>query len=266
MSGAGKGGRGGWRRLACAGLLLMGLQGCGSLPSMPTPSVAEMKRAALGAATDPNTWLPAAGATLILVSDRDRVWSDWARREQPVFASTAAARRASDALLYTSLGAAFASSLWPPGDSEGAAQGQRPAVQLGAVVATATATQLIKVGVGRARPDDSDTLSFPSGHASAAFAGATLTRRNLARLDLPASTRLLLDAGAVSLAAATAWARVEAGVHYPSDVLAGAALGNFVAAFVNDAFLREGVLADGVTRVDVLLLRGGAVLQLSRHF
>jgi hypothetical protein len=36
---------------------------------------------------------------------------------------------------------------------------------------------------------------------------------------------------------ATAWARIEAGAHYPTDVLAGAALGNFVSLFVHDAFL-----------------------------
>jgi len=255
----------GGRWLACLGLLMasLWLQGCGSLPPVPGPSTAEMKRAALAAATDPNTWLPALGAGLILATDRDQAWSDWARREQPVFGSAAAARRASDALLYTSLGTALASSLWV---AEDGVSSTRLAVQVGAVAATATATQVIKVGVGRSRPDDSDTLSFPSGHASAAFAGATLTRRNLTRLELRPTTRTLLDAGAVSLAAATAWARVEAGAHYPSDVLAGAALGNFVAAFVNDAFLREGVLAQGVTRVDVLPLRGGAVLQLTRHF
>jgi len=30
---------------------------------------------------------------------------------------------------------------------------------------------------------------------------------------------------------------VEAGVHFPSDVLAGVALGNFIAASVHDTFL-----------------------------
>ena len=30
---------------------------------------------------------------------------------------------------------------------------------------------------------------------------------------------------------------IEAGAHFPSDTLLGAALGNFVASFVNDAFL-----------------------------
>lgn len=255
----------GSQRRACVGLLLVGLvglQGCSSLPSAP----AEMKRAALTAATDPNTWLPALGATLILVTDRDQAWSNRARREQPVFASAAAARRASDVLLYTSLGAALVSSLWVSEDGAAPGRPNRLLIQLGAMTANGLVTQTFKLGVGRSRPDDSDTLSFPSGHASVAFTGATLTRRNLARLDLQAPLHTLLDVSAISLAAGTAWARVEAGVHYPSDVLAGAALGNFVAAFVNDAFLREGVLADGAIRVNMRPLRGGVVLQLSRYF
>jgi membrane-associated phospholipid phosphatase len=40
-----------------------------------------------------------------------------------------------------------------------------------------------------------------------------------------------------SAAAATAWARVEANKHYPSDVLAGAAIGHFLTAFIHDSFL-----------------------------
>ncbi len=39
------------------------------------------------------------------------------------------------------------------------------------------------------------------------------------------------------MTAATAWARIEAKRHYPTDVLAGAALGNFIGAFINDAFI-----------------------------
>jgi membrane-associated phospholipid phosphatase len=34
-----------------------------------------------------------------------------------------------------------------------------------------------------------------------------------------------------------AWARVEGEKHYPTDVLVGAALGNFLTRFVHDAFL-----------------------------
>ena len=58
-------------------------------------------------------------------------------------------------------------------------------------------------------------LSFPSGHAATSFAGATLLALALPRLAWP----LLV------LAAAIGWSRVYVGVHWPSDVLAGALLG-----------------------------------------
>ena len=39
------------------------------------------------------------------------------------------------------------------------------------------------------------------------------------------------------MAGLTGWARLEGNRHYPSDVLFGFALGNFIAAFMNDAFV-----------------------------
>jgi undecaprenyl-diphosphatase len=60
--------------------------------------------------------------------------------------------------------------------------------------------------------------SFPSGHAASAFAGA-VALSYLWRLGTPL---FLL------LAAAIAFSRVHVGVHYPGDVLAGAALGTIV--------------------------------------
>ena len=250
------------RGFALAGLwlALALLQGCAGLSSgsFSSPSATDYQRAALAAVRDPNTWVPALGAGVFLASDWDRELSTWARRETPLFGSTSSAGRVSDGLLVASLGGALGSALLVPQERP-----YRLGVQVGAVAASVGMSYGIKYGVGRTRPDGSDDLSFPSGHASSAFAAATLTRRSLAQMGLQDATRRALDVGFVSLAAATAWARVEAGVHYPSDVLAGAALGNFVAAFVNDAFLREGALA---TRVSVSPLRGGAVLQVMRRF
>ena len=80
--------------------------------------------------------------------------------------------------------------------------------------------------IGRARPPSvyreppplvavPHSDAFPSGHASAAFACATVLAWGSRRLAVPAFV----------LAAAIAWSRVYVGVHWPLDVLGGALLG-----------------------------------------
>jgi membrane-associated phospholipid phosphatase len=95
---------------------------------------------------------------------------------------------------------------------------------VGAAYALNTALKLL---VRRRRPElkglppltDTPTrLSFPSAHASTSFAGALA----YSRLGLPAPPLYVLAAG-------LAVSRLYLGVHYPSDVLAGALLGTGVA-------------------------------------
>jgi undecaprenyl-diphosphatase len=87
----------------------------------------------------------------------------------------------------------------------------------------------------RGRPDVSRLLalphshSFPSGHASTSFACATVLAVLEPRLRVPA----------LLLAAAIAFSRLYVGVHYPTDVLAGAALGSFTGLLTSAAARRR---------------------------
>ena len=79
----------------------------------------------------------------------------------------------------------------------------------------------LKAAIPRARPQLHPLVarphshSFPSGHAATSFACATVLAAALPRYRV----------AFVLLAAAIAWSRVYVGVHYPLDVVAGAALG-----------------------------------------
>lgn len=85
-----------------------------------------------------------------------------------------------------------------------------------AQLVTAGYTQALKFTVQRERPDGSNSQSFPSGHASAAFATANVIRRHYG-----------WGWGSLGygLAAYVASARLAHDRHYLSDVVFGAALG-----------------------------------------
>ena len=119
-------------------------------------------------------------------------------------------------------------------DGEREREWRRATATVAGVYALNTA---IKRVVGRRRPElpglppltgTPTALSFPSAHASTSFAGAGV----YSRLGLPA---VPLYALAVSLSLS----RLYLGVHYPSDVLAGAVLGALAG---NTMAGKEGIL------------------------
>jgi undecaprenyl-diphosphatase len=98
---------------------------------------------------------------------------------------------------------------------------------VGVVAGTYALNTALKLAVRRRRPElpglpaltDTPTqLSWPSAHASTSFAAA----RVYARLGLPAPALYALAVGLSK-------SRLYLGVHYPSDVLAGAVLGTAAA-------------------------------------
>jgi len=92
----------------------------------------------------------------------------------------------------------------------------------GLMVSAPLVEWILKHGVARARPEDA-SFGFPSGHATAAaaFFGAVIY---LAR-KLPPAPRALVRALAVVGIVLVAVARVVLRAHWPSDALAGIALG-----------------------------------------
>lgn len=97
----------------------------------------------------------------------------------------------------------------------------------GAVAGTYAANTALKLVVRRVRPELPDLpaltstptrFSFPSAHSSTSFAGALA----YSRAGFPATPLYALAVG-------LALSRLYLGVHYPSDVLAGALLGLAIA-------------------------------------
>lgn len=184
-----------------------------------------------------------------------------------------ASDRSRDALLGTAVLLSFA----PP-----VADGRwRDAVTLGVMFTEAAllvegTTYLAKDLVGRRRPwvyntslsvderlalSAADPLdarrSFFSGHASSAFALATLLSTVYADVHGRSRGSDALWAASLSVAALTGAARVRAGMHYPTDVLAGAAVGFGIGRLV-PALHR----VEGTSRVRVTAGPGGVVVQV----
>jgi undecaprenyl-diphosphatase len=115
---------------------------------------------------------------------------------------------------------------------------RRPEILVTVVAADAAADLLAGLGkllIGRHRPFEhqlgpsSSTHSFPSGHAATSFACATVLSFYAPRLRVPLYV----------LATLIALSRVYNGMHYPTDVLAGAVLGVVIALLLRAAIRRR---------------------------
>jgi hypothetical protein len=262
-------------RLAGAATALVAvLCGCGTLPdgriwgeqATWRPGSARLKSAAAAAVAAPWVWAPLAGAAVFQIDNWDRRVSDWAREHTPVFGSEADADEWSDDLRDASVLAHWATMAATPGGDDAQrwllAKARGALVQAGAVASTVAITRGIKTTVERERPNGLESESFPSGHTSSSAVHTRLASRNLRWIDMNAHLRRTLDIGLIALTIGTSWARIEAGMHFPSDTLFSIALGNFIGSFVNDAFLGAG--PEGSPRIEAL--PDGALLSWSLAF
>jgi len=97
------------------------------------------------------------------------------------------------------------------------------------LIATGMITPVISTLVGRERPTEEqgaysfhpfEGRSFPSSHTTQAFAVASVIATSY--------DQFWVKAAAYGVASMTAWERVRRGKHFPTDVVAGAAIGTLV--------------------------------------
>jgi membrane-associated phospholipid phosphatase len=94
----------------------------------------------------------------------------------------------------------------------------------------------IKLAVGRSRPPESGWVgtahgyAFPSGHATSATAGYLVLAVLVAGLMPTARRRMAVFSAGIAVALLVGASRVVLAVHWPTDVIAGWALGAAVAA------------------------------------
>lgn len=108
---------------------------------------------------------------------------------------------------------------------------------LGAVLSGTIVSQLLKIGFARPRPDlvpygtEVFTASFPSGHAMMSAVVYLTLGTLLARTESRRRVKSYVMAIAAVLTLLVGLSRIYLGVHWPSDVVAGWALGAGWAAF-----------------------------------
>ncbi len=172
------------------------------------------------------------------MGDLDESVSDWAADERPLFGGSA--EGASDDLRNAAVAGYLVTALAAPADDVGGRM-RRIGWGLTALYAQGGVVEGLKDVVERQRPDGSNNRGFPAGHPGLASSAATLGQRNLRALAIAPGWRRGGSIAFDALAVGTAWARMEAEKHHAADVLAGYAVGHFIAAFVSEAFIEPGL-------------------------
>ncbi len=238
-------------RVALAVLILL-LCSCAELPRKGwggdvsvTPGWGKFKRAAINAAKDPGTWVPALGAVYVLASGQDDDLTQRAIDDNWLYASRY------DAILTSDDHRAWLDKVWmvsllatDSGEGDWFANKAAGMVTQAAIVNVSIGTtNLLKSVTTRASPmptlNEDDYQGFPSNHSVPPFTQAALIRRNLRYTAVSDFTRYSIITGSYLLAGGSAYGRVEGGLHFFSDQLAGAALGNFIGLLLFDTFFEE---------------------------
>lgn len=258
-----------------SGLLLASLivSGCAatSRPTLGnsmtfTPGWSRLGQSSARAIRDPNVWAPLLAAIGLQLGDLDEQISDQLREDTPLFGSTASALDASDDLRSLSEIAYLSTALLAPGPDTGVDWLVTKSKLLGSEwlmsETLGNVTTSIQSYTGREKPNQKNDNSLPSYHVTTATFNSRLADLNTGYLPLTDGSRQTLSYGYDAIAGLTAWARVEAGEHYPSDVLVGWSLGYFMGYLAEDFIASD----QAQLRLSPDLTRDYAGIQLMLEF
>ena len=225
-------------------LLILTMTGCASGPNglgssaTAFPSWDRLKEVAIEAVKDPHVWAPIAGGVVLQFGSLNQEISDNAREDTPLFGSEDNAKDMSDLIKDITQVAYISTALAIP-----APEGDWFVTKtklLTAEVLTVETTRLLVTELNATalqdRPNERDLDGMPSGHASTSSVQAQLAVTNIDYLNVSDTTKQALTYSVNSLPYLTAWARVEAGWHYPDQTLFGLAIGRFM-GHMTTAFL-----------------------------
>jgi len=132
---------------------------------------------------------------------------------------------------------AIPGSMWALGSfSHNAHTAEAGRLGIEAAVDSEVVMQVLKLATNRTRPNLANNQSFPSGHTMTAFAFAAVMANEYH--DKP-----LIVWGSYGLATAVGFARVGSLNHFPSDVVAGAIIGELIGRYVVHRHAVEAELA-----------------------
>ena len=180
----------------------------------------------------------------------------------------------SDLFLYGSMAGALTVATID-GVRDGGGAGTRFGIVTQTLLINGALTDTLKLAVRRPRPytqldatgnaelqeelaDVDSEMSWPSGHSSFVSAAAWSAARIWSLSDAPRWQQATAYGVAGALSVTTAALRVTAGVHHPTDVIAGVALGASVGWLVPTLHLRS--------RREVAVAAGRRSLQVSARF
>lgn len=190
----------------------------------------------------PHVWAPAAGAGVIHFSGYDKKISSWASEQNPIYGSQKNATDYSDTLnqiLYVEAGVSvFLTPSWDEGGGDYMLSKLKGGtVSFFSMSLAEDFNNNVRKYVKRERPNGSDLRSLPSGHSTTAGASAAVFRKNMDHVGLDQNWLRVVNGLNTTLAAGVLWARVEAKAHYPTDVLMGYSVGNFISGFIFDSLM-----------------------------